>query len=105
MRQIRGFETPALQDASQQHQRIRPRLLPRGAQQGRGKEEQEDQHRVLRHVRRSHRRLELARAQIAYQLRKEYSQDEELDWGCLIDKKADNKLQSKELGPTFKKRK
>ena len=49
--------------------------------------------------------VELARAQIAYQLRKEYSQDEELDWGCLIDKKADNKLQSKELGPTFKKRK
>ena len=49
--------------------------------------------------------VELARAQIAYQLRKEYSQDEELDWGCLIDKKDDNKLQSKELGPTFKKRK
>jgi len=38
-------------------------------------------------------------------LRKDYSQDEELDWGCLIDKKDDNKLQSKELGPTFKKRK
>ena len=37
--------------------------------------------------------VELARAQIAYQLRKEYSQDEELDWGCLIDKKDDNKLQ------------
>lgn len=49
--------------------------------------------------------VELARAQIAYQLRKEYSQDEELDWGCLIDKKDDNKLKSKELGPTFKKRK
>ena len=49
--------------------------------------------------------VELARAQIAYQLRKEYSQDEELDWGCLIDKNDDNKLQSKELGPTFKKRK
>lgn len=49
--------------------------------------------------------VELARAQIAYQLRKEYSQDEELDWGCLIDKKADNMLKSKELGPTFKTRK
>tara|TARA_Y100000389_G_C17467560_1_gene527004 strand:- start:1993 stop:3375 length:1383 start_codon:yes stop_codon:yes gene_type:complete len=49
--------------------------------------------------------VELARAQIAYQLKKEYSQDEELDWGCLIDKKDDNKLNSKELGPTFKKRK
>ena len=48
---------------------------------------------------------ELARAQIAHQLKKEYSQDEELDWGCLIDKKTDNMLKSKELGPTFKKRK
>tara|TARA_B100001063_G_scaffold185149_1_gene174885 strand:- start:2809 stop:4191 length:1383 start_codon:yes stop_codon:yes gene_type:complete len=48
--------------------------------------------------------VELARAQIAYQLRKEYLQDEELDWGCLIDKKNDSKLKSKELGPTFKKR-
>ena len=49
--------------------------------------------------------VELARAQIAYQLKKEYQQDEELAWGCLVDKKVDNKLQSKELGPTFKKRK
>ena len=49
--------------------------------------------------------VELARAQVAYQLKKEYSQDEELDWGCLVDKKVDNKLTSKELGPTFKKRK
>ena len=49
--------------------------------------------------------VELARAQVAYQLKKEYSQDEELDWGCLIDKKTDDKLKSKELGPTFKKRK
>ena len=49
--------------------------------------------------------VELARAQIAYQLKKEYQQDEELGWGCLVDKKVDNKLQSKELGPTFKKRK
>jgi len=49
--------------------------------------------------------VELARAQVAYQLKKEYSQDEELDWGCLVDRKVDNKLTSKELGPTFKKRK
>jgi len=49
--------------------------------------------------------VELARAQVAYQLRKEYSQDEELDWGCLVDKKVDNKITSKQLGPTFKKRK
>jgi len=49
--------------------------------------------------------VELARAQVAYQLKKEYSQDEELDWGCLVDKKVDNKITSKQLGPTFKKRK
>ena len=49
--------------------------------------------------------VELARAQIAHQLKKEYQQDEELSWGCLVDKKVENKLQSKELGPTFKKRK
>ncbi len=49
--------------------------------------------------------VELARAQVAYLLKKEYAQDEELDWGCLIDKKDDNKLASKALGPTFKKRK
>ena len=30
--------------------------------------------------------VELARAQIAYQLKKEYQQDEELTWGCLVDK-------------------
>ena len=41
----------------------------------------------------------------AKQLKKEYQQDEELTWGCLVDKKFDNKLQTKELGPTFKKRK
>ena len=49
--------------------------------------------------------VELARAQVAYQLKKEYSQDEELDWGCLVDKKVDNKITPKQLGPTFKKRK
>lgn len=47
--------------------------------------------------------IELARAQVAYQLKKHYFQDEELDWGCLIDKKEDNKLKTKQLGPTFKK--
>ncbi|MCC7410324.1 MAG: dihydropteroate synthase [Gammaproteobacteria bacterium] len=30
--------------------------------------------------------LELARAQIAWQLGKRYSQDEELDWGCAVDR-------------------
>ncbi|MGH8645328.1 MAG: DUF6513 domain-containing protein, partial [Gammaproteobacteria bacterium] len=30
--------------------------------------------------------LELARAQIAWQLGKRYRQDEELDWGCMVEK-------------------
>ncbi len=30
--------------------------------------------------------LELARAQIAWQLGKRYQQDEELDWGCMVEK-------------------
>jgi len=32
--------------------------------------------------------VELARAQIAWQLKKRYSQDEELEWGCATPKKA-----------------
>ena len=47
--------------------------------------------------------VELARAQIAFQLGKFYSQDEELSWGCLVEKDVDDKMTFKELGPTFKK--
>jgi hypothetical protein len=32
--------------------------------------------------------VELARAQIAWQLKKRYSQDEELQWGCCTPKKV-----------------
>ncbi len=35
--------------------------------------------------------LELARAQIAWQLGKRYNQDEELDWGCVLPRAADDK--------------
>ena len=49
--------------------------------------------------------VELARAQIAHQLGKIYEQDEELRWGCLVDEKIDDKLEFKEQGPTFKKKK
>ena len=49
--------------------------------------------------------VELARAQIAHQLGKTYEQDEELKWGCLVDEKIDDKLEFKEQGPTFKKKK
>ena len=49
--------------------------------------------------------IELARAQIAYQLDKKYEQDEELDWGCLIDRVADDKLEFKDTRSTYKKKK
>ena len=49
--------------------------------------------------------VELARAQIAYQLGKSYEQDEELKWGCLVDEKIDDKLVFKEQGSTYKKKK
>ena len=49
--------------------------------------------------------VELARAQIAYQLGKSYEQDEELKWGCLVDQKIDDKLAFKEQGSTYKKKK
>ena len=48
--------------------------------------------------------IELARAQIAYQLKKNYEQDEELEWGCLSKKEDDDKLIFKETGPTYKKK-
>ena len=48
--------------------------------------------------------LELARAQIAYQLGKEYDQDEELKWGCLVDDEIDDKLTFKPTGSTYKKK-
>jgi dihydropteroate synthase-like protein len=35
--------------------------------------------------------LELARAQVALQLGKRYNQDEQLDWGCAVDKDPDDK--------------
>ena len=49
--------------------------------------------------------IELARAQIAKQLGKSYEQDEELNWGCLVDEVVDDKLKFKEAGPTYKKKK
>ena len=49
--------------------------------------------------------IELARAQIAYQLGKDYEQDEELKWGCLIDQEYDDKLTFKDTRSTYKKKK
>ena len=49
--------------------------------------------------------IELARAQIAYQLGKDFEQDEELKWGCLIDQEYDDKLTFKDTRSTYKKKK
>ena len=48
--------------------------------------------------------VELSRAQIAHQLGKFYSQDEELSWGCLVEKDEDDKMSFKPTGPTYKKK-
>ena len=45
--------------------------------------------------------VELARAQIAWQLGKRYSQDEELDWGCATERPAEDHLVHRAPGPTL----
>ena len=49
--------------------------------------------------------VEHARAQIAWQLGKRYEQDEELDWGVVTKKEADDLKQFKEAGTTTHTRK
>tara|TARA_R110002050_G_scaffold269917_2_gene412763 strand:- start:308583 stop:309992 length:1410 start_codon:yes stop_codon:yes gene_type:complete len=44
---------------------------------------------------------ELARAQIAWQLGKRYTQDEELEWGCATNKTEDDLTQQKAEGTTI----
>jgi hypothetical protein len=46
---------------------------------------------------------ELAKAQIAWQLGKRYTQDEELDWGSAIHKDEIDLNEQKEQGTTMKK--
>jgi len=46
---------------------------------------------------------ELAKAQIAWQLGKRYTQDEELEWGCATNKIEDDLTQQKVEGTTIKK--
>ena len=51
--------------------------------------------------------VELARAQIAWQLGKRYTQDEMLDWGCAVDPPEEAKVDPhtyKEAGTTLKKK-
>jgi len=45
---------------------------------------------------------ELARAQIAWQLGKRYTQDEELEWGCAVSKDEQDLTEQKEEGTTMK---
>jgi len=47
--------------------------------------------------------VELARAQIAWQLGKTYTQDEELGWGCAVAREQEDKNKLKKSGPTMKK--
>jgi len=45
--------------------------------------------------------VELAKAEIAWQLGKRYVQDEPLDWGCAVDRKAEDLTRLKEAGATL----
>jgi dihydropteroate synthase-like protein len=45
--------------------------------------------------------VELGRAQIAWQLGKRYSQDEELAWGCAYEQPAEDRLVHRAPGPTL----
>jgi len=45
--------------------------------------------------------VELARAQIAWQLGKRYAQDEELAWGCAYDPPPEDRLIHRAPGPTL----
>ena len=47
-------------------------------------------------------RIELARAQIAFQLGKNYDQDNELNWGIAVKKKKQNLLKRPDLKVTQK---
>jgi len=45
--------------------------------------------------------VELARAQIAWQLAKRYNQDEELDWGCAVERKPEDLMRHRAPGTTL----
>ncbi|MED5508890.1 MAG: DUF6513 domain-containing protein [Pseudomonadota bacterium] len=49
--------------------------------------------------------VELARAEVAWQLGKRYTQDEDLQWGCAVERAEEDLTQQKEEGTTMKKRK
>ena len=47
--------------------------------------------------------MELARAEIAYQLGKRYDQDELLKWGCSVEISEDDLMRFKKAGHTMRK--
>jgi dihydropteroate synthase len=49
--------------------------------------------------------VELARAEIAWQLGKRYTQDQNLTWGCAVEQQQEDLTQYKQQGPTMKKHK
>ena len=48
--------------------------------------------------------VELARAQIAWQLGRRYAQDEELDWGAAVEKKAQDLMAHCAPGTTLQRK-
>ena len=49
--------------------------------------------------------VELARAEVAWQLGKRYTQDEELDWGCAVEREQEDLTRQKAEGTTMKQNK
>ncbi|WP_438969639.1 DUF6513 domain-containing protein [Methylophaga sp.] len=49
--------------------------------------------------------VELARAQVAWQLGKRYTQDEDLEWGCAVEQEQEDLTQQKAEGTTMNKKK
>jgi hypothetical protein len=49
--------------------------------------------------------VELARAEVAWQLGKRYTQDEDLQWGCAVDQAEEDLTEQKVEGTTMKKTK
>jgi dihydropteroate synthase-like protein len=47
---------------------------------------------------------ELTKAEIAYQLGKRYAQDEPLDWGCAVERRAEDRTRLSEAGHTLRSR-
>jgi dihydropteroate synthase len=49
--------------------------------------------------------VELARAEIAFRLGKRYAQDEPLDWGCAVEREAEDLTEQRAPGTTLRRRK